>query len=62
MPLWFGVYLLVQHKPVYPDKYKLLKCFHFIDRKMKATFIASNPSSLNIFMVPHHPQIRTQTP
>ena len=32
------------------------------DWKMKDMFIASNPSSLNIFRVSHHPQIRTQAP
>lgn len=56
--IW-GAFVPLQHSPVYPDMSKLLKMLPFYRWENEATFIASNPSSLNIFRVPHHPQIRT---
>lgn len=52
IPLILWGYLLLHHNSVYPDRYKLLQFFHFIDREVKATLIASNHSGLNLLMVP----------
>ena len=52
-------YLLPQHNPVYPYRYKQLQSSHFTHREVKAMFVASNPSGLNLLMAPHRPQIRT---
>lgn len=46
--LGFGGCLLLYHSPVYSDIYKLPQFFYFIDRDMKATFIASSLWSVNL--------------